>query len=125
MFSLRGRYKFWLAEMAIGHPQDGKHHDPIFTAPLVVQALVGGVAASVVSGMIQGKPSSPGAAPAVTPPTPMPTPGDAGAEATRRASIAEQLRRRGRASTILTDPAAGDAPVSPQSQAVNTSLGGT
>jgi hypothetical protein len=50
----------------------------------------------------QGTAAAP-ATPAVTPPTAMPTPGDAATKAAERASIAEQLRRRGRASTILTD----------------------
>ena len=78
--------------------------DPLFTAPLVVQALVGGIAASVVSNAIAPKPATPSTpAPAVTPPTPMPTPGNAASIEAKKASIAEQMARQGRASTILTD----------------------
>lgn len=47
------------------------------------------------------------AVPAVTPPVPMP---DAkGNRDAKRRSIAEQLRRQGRASTILTDQSQSDA----------------
>lgn len=41
--------------------------------------------------------------PTITPPPVMPTPGDAPTQAAKRASLVEQARRRGRASTILTD----------------------
>ena len=41
------------------------------------------------------------AAPAITSPPVMPTPDDAAVKAAKRRSIAEQIRRRGRASTIL------------------------
>tara|TARA_R110000868_G_scaffold411755_1_gene708904 strand:- start:22984 stop:23250 length:267 start_codon:yes stop_codon:yes gene_type:complete len=47
-------------------------------------------------------------APVVTEPIKTPTPNDASTKAAERASIAEQLRRRGRASTILTDTGATD-----------------
>lgn len=52
------------------------------------------------------KQSAPAAAPApaVTAPTKVPVPEDSG-KAAQKASIAEQMRRRGRASTILTDTA--------------------
>lgn len=43
------------------------------------------------------------ATPVVEKPAVMPTPGDANSTAAKRASLAEQMRRRGRASTILTD----------------------
>lgn len=100
--------------------------DPIFSAPVVVQALVGGLAATAIGSMMagnKGQPQTP-SAPSVTPPTPMPTPGDASAEAARKASIASQLRRQGRASTILTDPATADTAVTSPGQAINTTLGG-
>lgn len=42
-------------------------------------------------------------APAVTPPPIMPTPDDAAMVAARKRSLAEQISRRGRASTILTN----------------------
>lgn len=75
--------------------------------------LAGAAGATVLSGIMGNKESATAAAPApapapvVTAPTPMPTalptPGDAETLAAERKSIAEQLRRRGRASTILTD----------------------
>ena len=68
----------------------------------LIGLLAGAAGATVLSGMMNKQQSTP-AAPAVTPPTAMPTPGDATTKAAERASIAEQLRRRGRASTILTD----------------------
>ena len=75
----------------------------------LIGLLAGAAGATVLSGMMnqnQSTPAAAPAAPAVTPPTAMPTPGDASTKAAERASIAEQLRRRGRASTILTDQAA-------------------
>lgn len=47
------------------------------------------------------------AVPAVTPPVPMPD--VKGNRDAKRRSIAEQLRRQGRASTILTDQSQSDA----------------
>lgn len=71
----------------------------------VVGLLAGAAAATVLTQVM--KPNEHAAvappAPTVTPPTAMPTPGDAASKAVERASIAEQLRRRGRASSILTD----------------------
>jgi len=79
--------------------------DPLFTAPVLVQALVGGLAASAIGTALTPKPSVPSIqAPTVTAPTPMPTAGDASMQAAKKASIADQLARQGRASTILTDP---------------------
>lgn len=46
-------------------------------------------------------------APAVAPPVPMPDP--KGTKEAKKRSITEMLSRRGRASTILTDPASSDA----------------
>lgn len=46
--------------------------------------------------------ATPAPVPTPEPVTPMPSPTDATTQAARRRSIAEQLRRRGRASTILT-----------------------
>ncbi len=52
----------------------------------------------------------PAATPTVEAPPVMPTPGDANSTAAKRAGIAAQIARRGRASTILTDqPQTGDA----------------
>ncbi len=110
MLNLRKQHmKYWLAEMPIGDPFGGvafgERNDPIFTLPVAAQVLIGGLAATTISSMIAPKQSMPQApqTPALTPPTAMPSPGDATAKAAERASIAEQLRRRGRASTILTD----------------------
>lgn len=67
---------------------------------------VGNVVESLVGGLFGGT-ERPTAAPAPTPtPEPvtrMPVANDATAAAQRRRSIADQLRRRGRAATILTD----------------------
>lgn len=65
--------------------------------------LAGAAASTVLTGMMGGDRGGSPSAPSLTPPTEMPNPGDAAAKAAERASIAEQLRRRGRASTILTD----------------------
>lgn len=51
----------------------------------------------------------PAPAPVVTAPTPMPLPDDAAVAAAKRRSIAGQMQRSGRQSTILTsDPVTGD-----------------
>ncbi len=100
-----------ISEMPIGDPiRDHRHMDPLFTAPIAVQALVGGLAASTFAGMMADKPSqnASASAPTVSTPTAMPTPGDANTEAAKKKSLAEQLARRGRASTILTDSGATD-----------------
>lgn len=107
MLNLRKQHmKYWMAEMPIGDPHGGvafgEKNDPIFSLPVAAQVLIGGMAANALSGALTPKQSMP-QAPALTPPTAMPSPGDATAKAAERASIAEQLRRRGRASTILTD----------------------
>ena len=47
---------------------------------------------------------SAGATPAVEPAPPMPMPDDEASEAARRRSISRQRARRGRASTIFTNP---------------------
>ena len=62
-----------------------------------------------ISGAGKSKPQAAAAAPApvVTEPKALPTRADAGREA-ERASLAEQMRRRGRASTILTDTQESD-----------------
>lgn len=111
MLNLRKQnMKCLIAEMPIGNPFGGaaygQKNDPIFSLPMAAQALIGGVAASAITGALapkQGAPAAP--APTLTPPTPMP--GSTETKAAERASIAEQLRRRGRASTVLTDQSAG------------------
>ena len=97
MLNLRKQnMKYWIAEMPIGDPFGGaafgQKNDPM--------TIVSGLAASVLSSVLTPNQSGP-AAPQLTPPTPMP--GEAETKAAERASIAEQLRRRGRASTVLTD----------------------
>lgn len=62
---------------------------------------VGAVVDSLFGGG-QRPQATPAPLPTPEPVTPMPSPTDADAQAARRRSIAEQLRRRGRASTILT-----------------------
>ena len=72
--------------------------------PYAVGALVGTTAMN----MMADKPATPStAAPSVKPPVPMPDP--KGNDAAKKRSIAEMMARRGRASTILTDPAQSDA----------------
>lgn len=74
----------------------------------IFSAMAGSLFSSMLSG---GKESPPAAAsapaPAIPPPTPMPVPDDAAVAAAKKRSIAAQLQRRGRASTILTDPVTG------------------
>lgn len=48
-------------------------------------------------------------APTVEPPTPMPTPDDKTVAAAKKKSIAAQLQRQGRASTILSQTGNADA----------------
>lgn len=68
------------------------------TSETVVSAVAAGAAGAATSAALAPSPS---AAPAVKPPVPMP---DQRAIATaRRRSLAEQMTRRGRASTILSD----------------------
>ena len=63
---------------------------------------------SFISDMFGGAPAQVTAAvPEVAPPTPMPD--VKGNKDAKRRSIAEQLRRQGRASTILTDQTQSDA----------------
>ncbi len=74
-------------------------------------ALATVAAATILPKLLAPKPQSgaaPVAAPTVAAPTAMPTAGDAATNEAKRASIAEQLKRRGRASTILSDTGATD-----------------
>lgn len=71
--------------------------------------LIAAVAAPLISKVLSPSQASNNqqvAAPAPTAPqaTSMPLPDDAAAEAAKRRSIAAQVARRGRASSILTDP---------------------
>jgi hypothetical protein len=56
-----------------------------------------------LGGLIGGRQQMQMQAPAVAAPTTMPLPDDKAAALAKKSSIAEQLARRGRASTILTD----------------------
>lgn len=75
--------------------------------PYIIGGVVGAAASSLLSGGKKQKQQAPAQAPAqapvVEPPPEMPSPDDARARAIQRKSIAEQRRRLGRASTILTD----------------------
>lgn len=72
-----------------------------------------GFATGIVGGVLGGlldKPEVPEIPPppVVTPPTPMPLPDDEAIQQARRRSIAAQMQRSGRASTLLTqDPVTG------------------
>ena len=74
----------------------------------VLPSLIGGIGASMLSTMMQDdEPApqtvTPAPAPEVEKPTAMPTPNDQERRTAARRSIAEQKKRQGRASTILTD----------------------
>ncbi len=78
--------------------------------PLLLQSAVGAVAGKLVGDLFSddapaATPSA--AAPEVEAPPVMPIPDDKAAEAARRRSIAKSMSRRGRQSTILTDPVTG------------------
>ena len=73
----------------------------------LLPTLIGGVATMAVSSLLKDdEPPAPAPAaviPEVEPPTPMPTPNSRESRAAARRSMAQQMARRGRASTILTD----------------------
>lgn len=70
----------------------------------IMPSLIGGLASSVIAGALTDKDApAPSPAPEVEPVTPMPSVNDQERRAAQRRSIAEQRRRQGRASTILTD----------------------
>lgn len=75
-----------------------------------MKGLVGGIAGKIAGDIFSddapaATPSV--AAPAVEAPPVMPIPDDKAADAARRRSIAKSMSRRGRQSTILTDPVTG------------------
>lgn len=73
--------------------------------------LLGAAGSSILGSMFAdggGQAPQQQAAPVVAPVTAMPTPGDAVTAASKKKSLAEQIARRGRASTILTDQGATD-----------------
>jgi hypothetical protein len=66
------------------------------SAAILAVGAIGGAAASGAF----NKPKTPPAT--IATPPPMPTPNDAAVQAAQRRSLAQQLGRRGRSSTILT-----------------------
>lgn len=68
---------------------------------VLLSALISG-GAGVAASALAKKPSAPAAPPVVAPAPLMPTPTDASVQAAQQRSIAEQLARRGRASTVMT-----------------------
>lgn len=77
------------------------------TAANLLPSLIGGLGATVLSSMMADDEPTPTPAPTVEKPTPMPTPNDQERRTAARRSIAEQRRRQGRASTILTAESEG------------------
>lgn len=71
----------------------------------VMGSIFGAVASSVIGKMFSSDEKTPEApaAPAPSEPTVMPTADDAAVKTAKRKSIAAQVARRGRASTILSD----------------------
>ncbi len=65
------------------------------------------MAMGTVGGSVLASQLTKTSAPEVKPPPVMPTPDDAAVRSAQRRSIAAQLARRGRQSTILTDPLGG------------------
>lgn len=75
-----------------------------------IPSLIGGLGAMAIGSMLKDDAPAPAAAPAavipeVEPPTTMPTANSRESKAAARRSMAQQMARRGRASTILTDNA--------------------
>lgn len=73
-----------------------------FSTP-ILGSLLGGVASAFVGNLFGGDKQSTPAPPAPSEPTVMPTADDAAVKNAKRKSIAAQVARRGRASTILSD----------------------
>lgn len=79
----------------------------------MLPSLLGGLASTLIGSMLKDDAPAPQAAapaapivpPTVEEPTPMPTANSQETRAAQRRSVATQLSRRGRASTILTDNA--------------------
>lgn len=126
---------FWDIEFPVGDPMGGpafgERREPV-SAALIGTAAAGGAGAtagligaggalsaggllsglgaiSAIGSMFSGKKGS-AQAPQLSKPTVMPTPDDEAQLAAKRKSLAAQSQRRGRQSTILSDPvsASGD-----------------
>ena len=68
-----------------------------------------GLLGGILGGAQKAPEPPPEPVPVVTPPTPVPLPDDEAVAAAKRRSIAKQMQRSGRASTMLTqDPVTGD-----------------
>lgn len=70
--------------------------------PILGQVALGLVGSKLVGGLLGKKKTSTAAAPAAATPAVMPTPDDDAIRLARRRSIAQQLSRSGRQSTMLT-----------------------
>ena len=77
-----------------------------FGGPLA-GAAAGLGASALTGGLTPDKPGSAAPAPSVTPPVPMPDP--KGSKDAKRRTLAEMMKRQGRASTILSDTSQSDA----------------
>lgn len=76
---------------------------PVTVGAIAPYVAVAAGAYSIYNGATASKPSTPAiAAPAIEAPTKIPTP-EATGNAAAKLSLVDQLQRRGRASTILTD----------------------
>lgn len=93
-------------------PAFGERLDPAtFTFATIAPALFGSVAGAVVSSALSdsgGSAAVSAPAPVAAAPTVMPTPDDTAMKAAQRKLLAATQARRGRDSTILSDPASGD-----------------
>ena len=108
MLNLRKQHmKYWINEMPVGDPFGGPAFGQKTDPVSVFTAVASSVLVNAFSPSPSPAPAAAAPAPVVTPPTQMPTPGDANTKAAERVSISEQIRRRGRASTILTDQSVG------------------
>jgi hypothetical protein len=76
-------------------------------AAAIGATILGGVTGAVVARRAQGG-ATPEPPPPPPPPTPMPTPGDDQSAAAQRRALAAQMGRRGRQSTILSQPDSSD-----------------
>ena len=72
----------------------------------ILTSMAAGVVGTVAASALAPKPGGTPPPPTLTAPTVMPTPGDDAARAAKRQSLADQMARQGRASTILTDQSA-------------------
>lgn len=110
-------YTRTVIEWQFGNPVLTEHESHEYSGPIakcegitmsaILPSLIGTLAGGLVSTMKDDAPAPAPAAviPEVEPPTTMPSPNSQESRAAKRKSIAQQMARRGRASTILTDSA--------------------